>query len=158
MPCPVLRVLRNGAGWTVEQAPNRRYRTSWKGSTVFSPGGRGTVCLARRPPCLGFCCPPWSRPPPFSSGEVAQWRRVEADIRRQALVSAPSLLAFLLISLPLWTLSDMTERLHFHFSLSCVGEGNGNPFQCSCLENPRDGKPGGLPSMGHTESDTTEVT
>ena len=33
---------------------------------------------------------------------------------------------------------DMTERLHFHFSLSCVGEGNGNPLQCSCLENPRD--------------------
>ena len=36
--------------------------------------------------------------------------------------------------------SDMTERLHFHFSLSCIGEGNGNPLQCSCLENPRDGK------------------
>ena len=31
------------------------------------------------------------------------------------------------------------ERLHFHFSLSCTGEGNGNPLQCSCLENPRDG-------------------
>ena len=44
--------------------------------------------------------------------------------------------------------SDMTERLHFHFSLSCTGEGNGNPLQCSCLENPRDGKAGGLPSMG----------
>ena len=35
--------------------------------------------------------------------------------------------------------SDMTERLHFHFSLSCIGEGNGNPLQCSCLENPKDG-------------------
>ena len=35
--------------------------------------------------------------------------------------------------------SDMTERLHFHFSLSCIGEENGNPLQCSCLENPRDG-------------------
>ena len=33
---------------------------------------------------------------------------------------------------------DMTERLHFHFSLSCIGEENGNPLQCSCLENPRD--------------------
>jgi len=42
--------------------------------------------------------------------------------------------------------------------LSCIGEGNGNPLQCSCLENPRDGKPGGLPSMGRTESDMTEVT
>ena len=38
--------------------------------------------------------------------------------------------------------------LHFHFSLSCTGEGNGNPLQCSCLENPRTGESGGLPSMG----------
>ena len=43
-----------------------------------------------------------------------------------------------------WEL-DTTEWLHFDFSLSCIGEGNGNPLQCSCLENPRDG---GLPSMG----------
>ena len=35
--------------------------------------------------------------------------------------------------------SDMTEQLHFHFSLSCIGEGNGNPLHCSCLQNPRDG-------------------
>ena len=44
--------------------------------------------------------------------------------------------------------SDTTEHLHFHFSLSCIGEGNGNPLQCSCLENPRDRKPVGLPSVG----------
>ena len=44
--------------------------------------------------------------------------------------------------------SDMTERLHFHFPLSCIGEGDGNPLQCSCLENPRDGEPGGQPFMG----------
>ena len=35
--------------------------------------------------------------------------------------------------------SNMTERFHFHFSLSCIGEGNGKQLQCSCLENPRDG-------------------
>ena len=35
--------------------------------------------------------------------------------------------------------SGRTEWLHFHFSLSCIGEGTGNPLQCSCLENPRDG-------------------
>ena len=35
--------------------------------------------------------------------------------------------------------SDTTEQLHFHFSLPCIGEGNGNPLQCSCLENSRDG-------------------
>ena len=44
--------------------------------------------------------------------------------------------------------SNTTERLPFHFSLSCTGEGNGNPLQYSCLENPRMGEPGGLPSMG----------
>ena len=54
--------------------------------------------------------------------------------------------------------SEMTERFHFHFSLSCIGEGNGNPLQCSCLENPRDREPVGLPSMGlhrvrHNRSD-----
>ena len=36
----------------------------------------------------------------------------------------------------------------FDFSLSCIGEGNGSPLQCSCLEIPRDGEPGGLPPMG----------
>ena len=53
----------------------------------------------------------------------------------------------------------MTEQLHFPFSLSCIGEGNGNPLQCSYLENPRDG--GGLVGCrlwGRTESDTTEAT
>ena len=44
--------------------------------------------------------------------------------------------------------SDMTERLHFDFSRSCIGEGHSNPLQCSCLENPRDGEPGGPPSVG----------
>ena len=50
------------------------------------------------------------------------------------------------------------EQLHFDFSLSCIGEGNGNPLQCSCLENPRDGEPGGLLSMGSHRVDTTEAT
>ena len=44
--------------------------------------------------------------------------------------------------------SGTTERLHFDFSLSCIGEGNGNPLQYSCLENPRNGEPSGLLSMG----------
>ena len=46
-----------------------------------------------------------------------------------------------LVGCRLWghTESDTTERLPFRFSLSCIGEGNGNPLQCSCLENPRDG-------------------
>ena len=49
-------------------------------------------------------------------------------------------------------------RLHFDFSLSCIGEGNGNPFQCSCLENPRDGGAWWATVYGVTQSETTEVT
>ena len=50
--------------------------------------------------------------------------------------------------------SDMTERLHFHFSLSCIGEGNGSPLQCSCLENPRDGGAWWPAVCGVTQSQT----
>ena len=66
-----------------------------------------------------------------------------------------------LVGCRLWgyTELDTTERLHFHFSLSCIGEGNGNPFQCSCLENPREqGSLVGCRLWGYTELDTTEVT
>ena len=54
--------------------------------------------------------------------------------------------------------SDTTEQLHFHFSLSCTGEGNGNPLQCSCLENPRDRGAWWAAVYGVAESDMTEVT
>ena len=50
--------------------------------------------------------------------------------------------------------SDTTERLHFHFSLSRTGEGNGNPLQCSCLENPRDGGTWWAAVYGVTQSRT----
>ena len=55
---------------------------------------------------------------------------------------------------------DMTKGLHFHFSLSCIGEGNGNPLQCSCLENPRDGGAWWTAVYGvaQSQSDTTEAT
>ena len=49
--------------------------------------------------------------------------------------------------------SDTTERLPFHFSLSCIGEGNGNPLQCSCLENPRDRGAWWSHRVGHDWSD-----
>ena len=50
--------------------------------------------------------------------------------------------------------SDTTERLHFHFLLSCIGEGNGNSLQCSCLENPRGGEAWWAAVYGITESRT----
>ena len=50
--------------------------------------------------------------------------------------------------------SDTTEQLHFHFSLSCFGEGNGNPLQCSCLENPRDGGASWAAVYGVSQSQT----
>ena len=51
-------------------------------------------------------------------------------------------------------MSDATERLHFHFSLSHNGEGNGNPLQCSCLENPRDGRAWWAAVYGVAQSQT----
>ena len=50
--------------------------------------------------------------------------------------------------------SDTTERLHFHFSLSCIGEWNGNPLQCSCVENPRDGRASWAAVCGAAQSRT----
>ena len=50
--------------------------------------------------------------------------------------------------------SDMTERLHFHFLHSCIGEGNGNPLQCSYLETPRDGGAWWAAVYGVTQSQT----
>ena len=50
--------------------------------------------------------------------------------------------------------SDTTELLHFHFSLSYIREGNGNPLQCSCLENPRDGGAWGAAVYGVAQSRT----
>ena len=56
-------------------------------------------------------------------------------------------------------LLDTTERLHFHFSLSCIGEGNGNPLQRSCLEEFQGrGSLVGCRLWGRTESNTTEAT
>ena len=50
--------------------------------------------------------------------------------------------------------SNTTERLHFPFALSCIGEGNGNPPHCSCLENPRDGGAWWAAICGVTQSQT----
>ena len=91
----------------------------------------------------------------MTCGQVLPWRRIEPILlttascklwRRQwhptpVLLPGKSHGRRSLVGCSPWGReeSDTTERLHFHFSLSCTGEGNGNPLQCSCLENPRDG-------------------
>ena len=74
------------------------------------------------------------------------WELAALDWRRQwrptpALLPGKSYGRRSLVGCSPWSRwgSDTTERLRFHFSLSCIGEGNGNPLQCYCLENPRDG-------------------
>ena len=74
------------------------------------------------------------------------WMDLTALRRRRQWYPTPVLLSGKshglrsLVSCSLWGCKewDTTERLHFHFALSCIGEGNGNLLQCSCLENPRD--------------------
>ena len=65
------------------------------------------------------------------SARPESWATLSGDQGGHGKVAPPGLPAGA-------TRRDMTERLHFHVTLSCIGEGNGNPLQCSCLENPRD--------------------
>ena len=101
---------------------------------------------------------------------VGLWRKLSAnelmlfncDVRRRQWHPTPVLLHGKshgqrnLVGCSPWGLeeSDTTERLHFHFSLSCIGEGNGNPLQCSCLENPRDKGAWWAAVSGVTQSQT----
>ena len=85
----------------------------------------------------GFCLPP---------ERICFCFWLAATVRRRQWQPTPVLLPGkshgrrTLVGCSPWGLeeSDTTERLHFHFSFSCIGEGNGNPLQCSCLENSRD--------------------
>ena len=99
--------------------------------------------------------------------QIWKWMELEncnsiPDFRRRQWQPTPVLLPGefhgwrSLVGYSLWgpEESDMTERLHFHFSLSCIGEGNGNPLQCSCLENPRDGGAWWAAVYGVTQSRT----
>ena len=82
----------------------------------------------------------------MASGSIISWE-IDGETQRrqwqptQALLPGKSHGRRSLVGCSPWghEESDTTERLHFHFSLSCIGEGNGNPLQCSCLENSRDG-------------------
>ena len=84
-------------------------------------------------------CPPQTVLFKFSAGRVPGWRRQWHPT--PVLLPGKSRGWRSLVGCSPWGRyeSDTTEQLHFHFSLSCIGEGNGNPLQYSCLENPRDG-------------------
>ena len=90
------------------------------------------------------------------------WHIVDTHSRRRQWHPTPALLPGKshglrrLVGCSPWSRkeSDTTERIHFHFSLSCTGEGNGNPLQCSCLENPRDGGAWCAAVYGVTQSRT----
>ena len=86
--------------------------------------------------------------------EMLGWRRQWHPI--PVLLSGKSHEWMSLVGCSPWGLKelDRTERLHFHFSLSCIGEGNGNPLQCSCLEYPGDGGARWAAVCGVTQSRT----
>ena len=93
---------------------------------------------AAAPPCKKFRETPRT-PPPSLFRLIAHWRRQWQPT--PVLLPGKSHRRRSLVGCSPWGLeqSDMSERFHFHFSRSCIGEGHGNPLQCSCLENPRDG-------------------
>ena len=89
--------------------------------------------------------PLWSFTPKNCSTSLLKSRHLMCNLRRQwqptpVLLPGKSHGWRSLVGCSHWGRweSDTTERLHFHFSLSCIGDGNGNPLQWSCLENPRD--------------------
>ena len=98
---------------------------SW---SLCFPGGSDVKCLSA---ILETMCDPWVR--------KILWRRKWQ--RTPVLLPGKSHGQRSLVGYSPWGReeSDTTERLHFQYSLSCIGEGNGNPLQYSCLENSRDG-------------------
>jgi len=102
-------------------------------SPIAMPGEY--CCFCFRIICLEFC----HREPSTGSKYSYFWRRQWHPT--PVLLSGKSHGRRSLVGCSPWGREelDTSERLHFHFSLSCIGEGNGNPLQCSCLENPRDG-------------------
>ena len=95
---------------------------------------------------------------PFSRGSSRDRTSVSSILGRFFTIWATKtkllLIVYILISSQVLSESDTTEQLHFHFSLSCIGEGNGNPLQCSCLENLRDGRAWWAAVCGVAQSQT----
>ena len=114
----------------------REAQEYWSGWTMPSPGDLPNLGIKPVSPALqvdSLPSEPLGKPQTYS--QRRQWQTTpvllpgESHGQRSLVGCSP------------WGLEelDTTEQLHFHFSLSCIGEGNGNPLQCSCLENPKDG-------------------
>ena len=133
--------LKWGRYVTVRASTERRHR--WKLQEVDA----GSVCLLfpssfQNPAsecCLSFFRRSWSGR--INVYETVLWKQRRQGHPTPVLSPGKSPGRRSLVGCDPWGReeSDTTERLHFHFSLSHIGEGNGNPLQCSCLENPRDG-------------------
>ena len=122
---------------------NRQRSVPSAGFRMWEEGGLSRQCLlegswegALLPVCMQ--APSWLQPqhPAEGSGKV----RVRLWHPTPVLLPGKSHGQRSLVGFSPWghEESDTTERLHFHFSLPCTGEGNGNPLQRSCLENPRE--------------------
>ena len=115
--------MRQGIKHVEECLANRAQQSSSHRMWIYPLGEYAQRCPLTTTPCctlLQRCNVPWHPTPVLLPGK--------SHGQRSLVGCSP------------WGLeeSDTTERLHFHFSLSCIGEGNGNPLQYSCLENPRD--------------------
>ena len=116
----------------------------YAGSSI--PQGLYSSCSERGLLCWGFPCSSVGKESACSAGDLGSipgsgrfpWRRKWQST--PVLFPGKSHAQKSLVGYSPWghKESDTTERLHFHFPLSCTGEGNGNLLQCSCLENPRD--------------------
>ena len=136
--------------WLNKRAPPGRTlsQKDWLKKTQTNPITMGLVTKPKTVAeqfswVLPYCSPPTHS---FPIKSLALSAHVSPQQRRQwqptpAFLPGESQGWGSLVGCRLWghTESDMTEQLLFHFSLSCIGEGNGNPLQCSCLEIPRDG-------------------
>ena len=119
-----------------------RWRRKWQPTPVFLPGepqGRGSLVGCRLWGRTELDRTEATQQRQQSSSSHPQWRRQWHPTPVPSPGNSHGWRS--LVGCSPWgcTELDTTERLHFHFSLSQIGEGNGNPLQCSCLENPRDG-------------------
>ena len=132
--------LRVGYHWATSLSlfTFMHWRSKWQPTPVFLPGesqGRGSLVGCHLWVAQSRTRLKWLS----SSSSIEQWRRQWHPT--PVLLPGKSHGWRSLEGCSPWGHwgSDTTERLHFHFSLSCIGEGNGNPLQRSCLENPRNG-------------------